>query len=133
MSGETDLSVLLIHMKPVLHAGSYVFVTLSANHEVPKMAIVMEFREEEGVTLILKKETADELGLTYAFESAWITLNIHSSLAAVGLTAAVSAKLTQHEISCNIVAAFYHDHLFVPAEDAQKALHALAELSSEQL
>ena len=133
MSGETNLTALLKNMKPVLNSGVYVFVSLPSGHKVSKEAIVLEFREEEGVTLILKKETADELELTYPFVAAWITLKIHSSLEAVGLTAAVSAQLTKHNISCNIVAAFYHDHLFVHDKDAKKALHALEELSAEQL
>ena len=50
---------------------------------------------------------------------------MHSSLIAVGLTAAVSGTLAAHNISANIIAAFFHDHLFVPQEDAERALAAL--------
>jgi hypothetical protein len=68
-------------------------------------------------------------GLEYHFTAAWITLRVHSALDAVGLTAAVSLALTDAGISCNVVAGFHHDHLFVPhtrAADAVRVLEALA-------
>ena len=59
----------------------------------------------------------------------WITLDVHSSLEAVGLTAAVSAALAEENISCNVVAAYYHDHLFVPVADAERAMETLMRLT----
>jgi uncharacterized protein len=75
--------------------------------------------------VIVKKETADALSLQYSFVAAWITLTVHSSLADTGLTAAFSKALADHSISCNVVAAYYHDHIFVPAKDAQRAIAVL--------
>lgn len=79
------------------------------------------------MTLILLKETAVKYGLTFDSVFGCITLTVHSSLDAVGLTAAVSKKLSDRKISANIVAGFYHDHIFVPAEKADLALKALSE------
>ena len=89
------------------------------------------FREKEGVTVILPRADADQAGLSYAGTFAWITLTVHSSLEAVGLTAAFSRALAEVGISCNVVAAFYHDHLFVPVADAERALAALRALSKQ--
>ena len=55
------------------------------------------------------------------------SLMIHSSLDAVGLTAAVASRLADHGISANVVAGYYHDHIFVPVEAAEQALGALKE------
>jgi hypothetical protein len=90
----------------------------------------MCFREVEGITLIVRKETADRLNLPYAFVAARITLGVHSSLAAVGLTAAVATALAKEGISCNMVAAYYHDHVFVESKDLARALIVLTKLSS---
>lgn len=82
-------------------------------------------REAEGLTVVLRRGEADRLGLSYDFVAAWITLQIHSALEAVGLTAAVSAALTHAGISCNVLAGFHHDHLLVPVADADRALNVL--------
>jgi hypothetical protein len=50
---------------------------------------------------------------------------VHSSLEAVGLTAAVAGALTAAGISANVVAAFHHDHVFVPADRAEAAMAQL--------
>jgi len=91
--------------------------------------IILMFKEEEGTTIILKKEIADRLKLDYSFVATWITLTVHSSLEAVGLTAAFSKALADEEISCNVVAGYYHDHLFVDKENANKAMIVLNNLS----
>ena len=89
----------------------------------------MSFKETEGTTLILKKEIADKHQLHYPFVAAWITLTIHSSLTAVGLTAAFATALAAENISCNVVAAFYHDHIFMGVGDAKKAMEVLDKIS----
>jgi hypothetical protein len=127
--GETDLAKLLREMRPELNEGEYVFCTLDVKNNPFNFEPIGWFHEREGVTIILSKMQADKLGLSYSFISAWITLNIHSSLEAVGLTAAVSQALTSAEISCNIVAAYYHDHLFVPIRDANRALETLQNMT----
>jgi len=128
MSGEKDLNVLIENMKPSLNAGEFVFVTVDDMPEQSAEKIVSSFREEEGLSLILEKTTADNLGLPYTFIAAWITLRVHSSLEAVGLTAKVAEALTRAGISCNVVAAFHHDHLFVPYRQAERALSILQKL-----
>ena len=125
---ETNLRVLLRSMQPVLNPNVYVFVTVPLGSSLPDGIIGM-FCEAEGLTLILEKSRADGLNLEYSTELAWIGLGVHSSLEAVGLTAAFASALTSAGISCNVVAAFYHDHIFVPsarAEDAMRVLLALA-------
>jgi hypothetical protein len=91
--------------------------------------VVCFFQEEEGITFILKKEIAEQAGYAYSFIASWITLTVHSSLEAVGLTAAFSKALSDHGISCNIIAAYYHDHIFVKKEDAAKAMEVLDKLA----
>ncbi len=85
-------------------------------------------REDEGLTLVLTQEEADRLDLAYEFVAAWITLQVHSALEAVGLTAAVSQVLTEAGISANVVAGYTHDHVFVPLQRADDAMRAMATL-----
>ena len=87
--------------------------------------IQLFFKEKEGITLIIEKQEADKLGFSYPSVYAWISLTVHSSLEAVGLTAAFSNVLAKENISCNVIAGYYHDHIFVPIKDAEKALSAL--------
>jgi len=130
MSGEENLDTLIKHMTPELQEGSYVFSTLKQPKDLDLDEIVMIFKEEEGSTVIIKKDKADELGLDYDFVAAWITLKVHSSLEAVGLTSAFSKSLAEADISCNVVAGYYHDHIFVGQHQAEKALDVLKSLSS---
>lgn len=126
MSGESDLDVILKSLKPVLNNGEYVFCQVPDNYAFDINDVVCVFRESEGKTIILSRVVADRLRLSYSYISAWITLSVHSSLKAVGLTAAFSKALALAGISCNVVAAYYHDHIFVDIKDAQKAMHVLA-------
>jgi len=129
MSGERDLQKLLSGMHPVLNPGRYVYCTLPAR--VPAgLRPVVTVAEAEGVTVVVPQEEADSLGLRYEYVAAWITLQIHSALDAVGLTAAVATCLADQGISCNVVAGFHHDHLFVTAEAADRAIAALRSLST---
>lgn len=129
MTGETELTKIIQAMRPRLHTGDYVFVLKPSSIQVPYDMIICLFQEKEGITLILEKQNADKLDLSYDFIMSWITLDIHSSLEAVGLTAAVSKALTQKSISCNVVAAYHHDHIFVDKKDAEKAMKTLYDLS----
>ncbi|MDL2142944.1 ACT domain-containing protein [Flavobacterium tructae] len=125
MSGEKDLEKLLKSMKPQHNLGDYVFCKVEKIENMSMDDIVMLFKENEAITLILKKETADTLKLDYSVVMSWITLTVHSSLEAVGLTAAFSKALSENGISCNVVAAFYHDHIFVAKKDTDKAMEVL--------
>ena len=130
VTGEKRLSALLSGMEPVVSDGEFVFMTVDPE-ERPRLKSlpVCEFREEEGLTLIIPKREAEELGLKYEFPCRMITLTIHSSLAAVGFLAAITTALAQAEISVNAVSAFYHDHLFVPSDRLEEVLKVLRELS----
>jgi uncharacterized protein len=126
-AGERDLGRLLRTMDPELQPGSYVFTTVP---EVPAAAEpVVLVREPEGITLVLPREQADRLGLTYAYVAAMVTLRVHSALDAVGLTAAVAGALAGAGLSCNVVAGYHHDHLFVPVADGELAVELLRRLA----
>ncbi|MDB4048221.1 ACT domain-containing protein [Polaribacter sp.] len=129
MEGEKDLQKLLKNMKPVLNPGEYVFAVVKNLDNILRTDTLFEFKEKEAITLVLEKNKADTLKLSYQFISSWITLKVHSSLEAVGLTAAFSTALTKQKISCNVVAGFYHDHIFVDTKDAKKAIEVLTNLS----
>lgn len=129
-TGEKDLEVLLKSVKPELHDGEFVFC--SVDHDVFQTLTVKPvcvFREAEGITLILRKEEADNLSLEYSYVSRMITLTVHSSLDAVGFLAAITTKLASSGISVNPVSAYYHDHLFVASKDAGNTLKLLLEFS----
>ncbi|WKB80438.1 ACT domain-containing protein [Cellulophaga omnivescoria] len=132
MSGKTNLSELLKGMTPKLNKGEYVFCTIKDSSLLDRKKVICEFTEAEGITIITTKGYADKQEFTYSFIASWITLTIHSSLEAVGLTAAFSSELTKHNISCNVIAAYYHDHIFVDKKDAAKAIMVLEELSKKQ-
>lgn len=127
--GETDLRELLKTLKPKLNVGDFVFCVVDDLTTINLNDIIMLFREGEGNTIIIKKELADSLNLRYSFVSSWITLTVHSSLIAVGLTASFSKALSEKGISCNVVAAFYHDHIFVDKKDTIEAMNVLVRLS----
>lgn len=131
-NGILNLAELLKHMEPTLNKGDYVFCTVEDIEAIPRSVPICEMKESEGVTVVLLKSEAEILGLSYDFIASWITLNIHSSLSAVGLTAAFSAALTKHNISCNVIAGYYHDHIFVEVKDKENALKVLKEMSEGQ-
>jgi hypothetical protein len=131
MSGETDLNKLIGTMQPVLSELEYVFASLDKDSPI-SLALLQPlgmFYEKEGLTVIVLKTHADALEIAYQGAFQCITLNVHSSLDAVGLTAAVSGALTRQGISANVVAAYYHDHIFVPTEKAAQALCCLKDLA----
>lgn len=133
MSGETNLARLLQSMTPRLNPGQYVFCCVPTEHDCSGLQPIASLRETEGLSLVLPREVADAHGLHYDYVAAWITLEVHSSLAAVGLTASFSAALAQVGISCNVVAGFHHDHIFVPSERAEQALSTLRALSAASI
>jgi hypothetical protein len=130
MSGETDLTQLLRTMSPMRQPGTYVFCKVASLNGLDLTNVISFFKEEEAVTVILPQAVADQLQFNYSYEAAWLTLTVHSSLAAVGLTAAFAQALADEQISCNVVAAYYHDHIFVAVEDADRALHVLQQLAA---
>jgi len=128
MSGEKNLNKLIRNLKLLLHEGKYVFVSLPKGSEIPTEDVIAFFREDEGITIVTPIDKADNKGYKYTFIAAWITLKVHSSLEAVGLTARVSNALAAEGISCNAFAASYYDHIFIPFRDATKAMMILSRL-----
>lgn len=132
MAGETDLKKLLAAMTPELLPDVYVFATLTPGiSRQAGLDPVMVFREREGVTLIVTEDAARAAGLTASFRCRMITLNVHSPLEAVGFLAAITARLAAAGMGVNPVSAFYHDHLFVPAERAEEAMELLRQLAKD--
>ena len=131
MSGITDIDKLLRSMSPKLTETEFVFCTVSgALKEYVELNPISTFIESEGLTLVIEKSVAEKSGLPFEGTYNQITLTVHSSLEAVGLTAAVASKLTSKGISANVVAAYYHDHIFVQASKAKAAIAALEEFSA---
>lgn len=131
MAGEQDLAVLLATMEPALQEEEYVFCTIPLNQNLPPHIDPLGmFREIEGRTLIVETGQAEGLDCPKSAEMRLISLTVHSSFEAVGLTAAVSNVLANHDISANVVAGYYHDHIFVPSVDAGRAIQALRDLSA---
>lgn len=138
MIGETNLATLIALMDPILVDETYIFATVPYSNkkliqrihqdEVMPMA---SFTEKEGYSVIMTQTQADRLNINYERLYKCLTINIHSSLDAVGLTAAISNRLTEHNISANVLAAYFHDHIFVAKLDAEQALSALKALSAQ--
>ncbi len=129
MAGEKDLEKLLGSMSPVLVDGEFVFCTLKNSRygDYADTRPIASFEEAEGLTLVLPRESADSFDLSYDGIFRCITLGVHSSLEAVGLTAAVATKLADHGIAANVIAGYFHDHIFVQADLAKQAFGLLLE------
>jgi uncharacterized protein len=123
-----DLDALIASMEPELQPGVYVFASVMQESAPASAHVIATFREREGLTVVMEENAARAAGLSPLFRAAWITLTVHSDLHAVGLTAAFATALGEAGISCNVMAAAYHDHLFVPADDAPRAMEALLSL-----
>ena len=119
-------------LQPVLNQGDFVFASVDDSFQFDLDLVQGIFREKEGITLILKKEDADSINLKYNYMASCITLNTNSPipLETVGLTAAISNVLANEGISFNVVAAYYHDHIFVEKQEAQRAMEVLKQLKN---
>ncbi len=118
---------MLAAMCPALRAGEYVFCSVPADGADACRGLepLGWFREAEGVSLILERAAAERAGVGAGVPLRCITLAVHSALDGVGLTAAVATALAGRGIAANVVAAFHHDHVFVPAHAADDALAVL--------
>lgn len=133
MAAETDLAVMLASISVTRRPGTWTFITVSDPAEVAQLLVAGDrvdalIREDEGMTAVVTTELAAERGHPVAFEAAWLTLDVHSALEAVGLTAAFSRVLGERGIPCNVIAGHFHDHLLVPLVRVDEAIEAIEEL-----
>lgn len=126
---ETNLDELLKNLRPELNPGEFVFHSTPHVAQIDLENLICLFREKEGFTLIVEKQFADRNRISYTDTFSWITLQVHSALTAVGLTASFSTALSKEGISCNVIAAAFHDHIFVKKADAEKSIAVLKRLS----
>ncbi|MEM9668586.1 MAG: ACT domain-containing protein [Pseudomonadota bacterium] len=121
---EKNLDTLLAGLTVKQHEGVWAFMTAS---EPPDIPAVMVFREREGWTAIV------EAGSDTTFDNRWVwlELTVYSDLNAVGFLAVVATALAEADVPCNAVAAFHHDHIFVPEGLAKEAVEALNRLHDE--
>ena len=123
--GETDLGRILEGLHVRQRDGVFVFVTIPPGRPLPDLPLSAMVSEVEGTTVVMNRDVADGASLDYEFEAAWLTIETHTSLTAVGLTASVSTALAMHSIPVNIIAGYHHDHLLVPYDRADDAIAAI--------
>jgi hypothetical protein len=116
-----------MNLDPILHAETYVFCELPSESPIPVAAVAV-FRESEGLTVVVEKEEAVRLNYQAVFEAAWITIGAETSLTDLGVTSKFASVLSKNGISCNVVAAVNHDHIFVPWADREKAVELLSKI-----
>lgn len=132
ISGEKNLQALIRSMQPGLLDGIYAFVTVPAGRAIPPgLSPLGTFKEPEGWSLILSEKEAALAGLPAAFFCRGISLNIHSSLYAVGFLAVIAERLAKAGMSINIVSAYFRDYIFVPTARAEEAVEILRKLTLE--
>lgn len=129
MAGQIDLDTILADLAVTRRPGVFAFVRLPEPIEMDDEIHAL-VHEEEGVTVVTTIDVARERGWKWAFEAAWLTLEVHTALEAVGVTAAVAQALTAESIPCNVLAGYYHDHLLIPVERADDAIRAITRLGA---
>jgi hypothetical protein len=130
-SHSSDLLALLKNLQPELQPGVVTFCALPRDVDLTAIPWIALVREEEGLTAVVSEDTAASHGWTVSFRARQITLRVYSDLDAIGLTAAVAQALATAGISCNVIAAVHHDHLFVPVDQADRAMSVLRALQGE--
>ena len=131
MQGETDLAVMLRDLSVSVRPGRFTVVQ-AAGAVALGNGVEAVLREEEGTTVVATVEAAERLGCEVGFVAAWLTLDVHSALEAVGLTAAVATALAAEAIPCNVLAGYFHDHLLVPVDRVDDALACLERLRTDR-
>ena len=131
VGSETNLNAMLDSLSVSVRPENYVVVTLTSDAQVPALAegVAAVIDEDEGATIIATVERAEKEGWPQDFVAAWLTLDVHSALEAVGLTAAFSRALGRAGIPCNVIAGFYHDHILVPHDKSDAAVEVIEALS----
>lgn len=127
--GERDLGRILATLVVRRRPGVFVYAVLASDDAAVPAAAEAVVREEEGITVVLERAAAEAAGLAWSFPAAWLTVEVHTALEGVGLTAALARTLATEGIACNVLAAYHHDHLLVPVDRADDALAALRALA----
>lgn len=125
MSGEIDLGRILGSLAVRQREGVFVFATIPPGDPLPDVAIAAMVSESEGTSLVIARDIAEEAGLAFEFEAAWLTLVTHTSLEAIGVTASLTTALAVHGIPCNVIAGFHHDHVLIPIDRVDDAIRAI--------
>lgn len=120
-----DLGRILASLEVVRRDG--VFAVCSVD-DVPDADVEAVVFEDEGITVVLPLEQAQELRLSWGFEAAWLTVAVPTALSAVGVTATLARALADEGLPCNVLAGYHHDHLLVPADRVEEAAAAIASL-----
>lgn len=128
MTGQTNLQEVLNSMQVSCDDVEYGFAVVEPTTLIAVSELLGTFNEPEGLTLIATKDYLEKMSITCEGPFAKLTIDIHTSLELVGLTAVLATKLAESEVSANVVAAFYHDHVFVQYSLRQKAIDALHSL-----
>jgi hypothetical protein len=128
MPGERDLARMLASLDVQQRPGLFTFVT--GDWPGLRQKAQATIQEDEGPTYVVAVGDAVEVGAPVDFVAVWLTLTVWSSLASVGLTAAIASALAEANVPCNVIAGYHHDHLLVPSEQADVALRVLRKLSS---
>jgi hypothetical protein len=123
--GETDLEKMLRTLSVERRPGVFTYLAVGGPSEALLDVARATVDEGDLTTVVLPVEAAERAGHTVIVRLAWLTLTVQSSVEAVGLTAAVSSRLTDVGISCNVLAGYHHDHLLVPVERVDEAIVAL--------
>ena len=126
------LQELIKQLSPTLDSTTYVYCTVpkAKYGELEHLKPIVSIAELEGLTLVIPLDEAKTEGLDYYRVFRRITLEGHSSLEALGLTSVVTSLWAERGITTNVIAGFYHDHMFVPSDRIDEAMRALKELAS---
>lgn len=123
--GETDVDAMLATLAVQRRPGVFAYIAV----EVPTTGLIAAahavVKEGRLTTIVLPVDAAERAGQATDAQFAWLTLTVQSSLDAVGLTAAVSARLAAIGIPCNVLAGYHHDHLLVPVARVDEAVSVL--------
>ena len=118
-----ETEAMIAGMRPEIQPGEFAFVLWPQDTLWPE-GTRASCVEAEGLSLIVPIAFAP----SGAVPMRCITLQVHSSLEGVGLTAAVSDTLAKAGIPANMVAGYHHDHVYVPTELAEQAVKLLVQL-----
>ena len=132
MAGETDPEKMLATLSVSVRPDTYTFCALPPGVVTPNIGGGVEalIAEAEGITVVATVERATSSGWAYEFVASWLTLDVHSALEAVGLTAAFSQALAEARIPCNVLAGYLHDHILVPVARTTEAVQVLEALAA---